>query len=138
MPAALTPQEALIWVMVTTAASDHAVSQRELDLIGGLVAGLPAFAAFDGSIAAVADACVAHLADPDGLDDILDAVKAALAPPLRETAYALAVEVAAIDGRLPQVELRFLQMLEDSFDLPKLSAGAVEYSARVRFRRVPT
>ncbi len=67
---------------------------------------------------------------------ILDAVAAALSPALRETAFALAVEVAAIDGRAKQNELAFLQMLEDRLTLPKITAGAIELSARARYRKL--
>lgn len=131
----LSVHEALIWVMVTTSASDHAMSTREIDLIGGIVAGLPVFEGFSGPIGPIADACVAHLAETDGLDAILGRVAAALTPALRETAYALAVEVAAIDGMARQNELAFLEMIADRFDLPKLTVGAIEFSARVRYRR---
>lgn len=136
MSKALSAHEALIWVMVTTSASDHAMSDREVDLIARMVSNLPAFSGFAGSVAAVSEACVAHLAEENGLDDILDAVTAALPPALRETAFALAIEVAAIDGRARQNELAFLQMLEDRLDLSKLVAGAIELSARVRYRKV--
>ncbi len=136
MAVTLSPQDALIWTMVTTSASDHAMSERELELIGRLVADLPVFAGFKGTIGPIADACVAHLSEDNGLDVILDAVAAALSPALRETAFALAIEVAAIDGRAKQNELAFLQMLEDRLDLPKITAGAIELSARVRYRKL--
>ena len=133
----LTTHEALIWVMITTSASDHAITERELEQVGELVSGLPVFSGFTGSIPKTADACLEHLKDENGLSDILDRVTESLPPALRETAYALAVEVAATDLLVRQEELLFLQMLEDAFALPKLSVAAIEFSARVRFRKAP-
>ena len=45
---------------------------------------------------------------------------AAIPKRLHDTAYALAVEVAAVDLRLEQEELRFLEMIRDRLDLDRL------------------
>lgn len=135
MATKLTVHEALIWVMVTTSAADHSITERELELIGGMVETLPVFEGFSGDLSKISDDVVKRLGDADGLDQILDAVAAVLTPPLRETAYALAVEVAATDVQARQGELAFLEMLDDRFELPKLSVAAIEFSARVRQRR---
>ena len=58
----------------------------------------------------------------------------ALPPKLHETAYALAVEVAAADLHVEQEELRFLQMLRDHLDIDKLTVAAIESGARARYR----
>ena len=81
-----------------------------------------------------AEACGAILQKEDGLDEILDLIGSTLVPRLHETAYALAVEVAAVDLHVEQEELRFLQMLRDRLDLNKLTVAAIEHSARVRYR----
>ena len=54
---------------------------------------------------------------------------------LHDTAYALAVEVAAVDLRLEQEELRLLEMIRDRLELDGLTAAAIEASARARLRR---
>jgi hypothetical protein len=54
---------------------------------------------------------------------------------LHDTAYALAVEVASVDLRLEQEELRFLEMIRDGLMLDGLVASAIEASARARLRR---
>ena len=54
---------------------------------------------------------------------------------LRDTAYALAVEVAAVDLRLEQEELRLLEMIREGLQLDGLIASAIEASARARLRR---
>ena len=51
---------------------------------------------------------------------------------LYETAYALGVEVAAVDLSVEQEELRFLQLLRDRLKLDKLTIAAIERGARAR------
>ena len=63
-------------------------------------------------------------------------IAAACADRLHETAYALAVEVAAADLHVEQEELRFLQMLRDRLDLDSLTVAAIERGARARYRRL--
>ena len=53
---------------------------------------------------------------------------------LRDTAYAMAVEVAAADLHVEQEELRFLQMLRDRLNLDKLAVAAIERGARARHK----
>ena len=69
----------------------------------------------------------------DGLDAVLGLVKEALSPALRETAYALACEVAAADGKLEQEELRLLEMIRDELDVDRLHAAAIERGVRARY-----
>ena len=135
MAAKLSVEEALIWVMATTSAADHAMTETEMTKLGRLVSSLPIFDGFDGSIARTVEICVAHLGEDTGLDQILDRIAEVLPERLHETAYALAVEVAAVDLLVRQEELVFLQMLEDRFMIPKLAVAAIEHSARVRYRK---
>lgn len=138
MTAKLTPQEALIYVMVTISAAEGTISDDEIAEIGMLVRTLPVFRSFDtGTLVDTAEACGEMLAnDPDGLSKILDLVAADLPTKLYDTAYALAVEVAAADLEVAQEELRFLQMLRDKLGLDKLVVAAIERAARARLRSV--
>jgi tellurite resistance protein len=139
MSETLTPHEALIYIMVTTSAADGRITDLELQEISELVGRLPVFSGFSAvSIPALAQDCVKLLGEDDGmgLDRMLDTVKQCLTPPLYETAYALAVEVAAVDLVAEQEELRFLEMMRDTLDIDTLVAAAIERSARVRFRRL--
>ncbi|MEM8663811.1 MAG: Tellurite resistance protein TerB, partial [Pseudomonadota bacterium] len=63
-------------------------------------------------------------------------IKACTPKPLHETAYALAVEVAAADLNIQQEELRFLAMLRDALGLEKLVVAAIERGARARHRQL--
>jgi tellurite resistance protein len=132
----LSPQEALIWVMVTAAVADRNMTERELNQFERLISFLPVFQGFEGSIGDIADACSENLKSVNGIDHILDRVANSLPERLYETAYALAVEVAASDVEIEQEELVLLQMLEDRFALDKLAVAAIEHSARVRYRKL--
>lgn len=131
----ISQHDALIYTMVMMSAVDSRMDDRELMRIGTLVQALPVFKSFDAhDLVSVASACTEKLNDEDGLDTVLGMIAEALPLHLYDTAYALAVEVAAIDLHVEQEELRFLQMLRDRLDLDKLSVAAIEYSARARHR----
>jgi tellurite resistance protein len=132
---AVSPHEALIYAMVTLSAADRTMTDRELRKIGDIVQTVPIFQDFEKErLVRVAEACGVLLQDEDGLDAILNLIATSLPPRLCETAYALAIEVAAADLHVEQEELRFLQMLRDRLDLDKLAVAAIERSARVRYR----
>jgi tellurite resistance protein len=133
----ITPQDALIYIMVTVSAADTRMTDAELSSIGNLVRRLPVFTGFDvDTVPEIAERCYELLTKDDGLDRILDIAHQALPEKLYETAYALAVEVAAADLHVEQEELEFLQLMRDLWNLDELSVAAIERSARVRFRKL--
>ncbi|MEZ5923495.1 MAG: tellurite resistance TerB family protein [Hyphomicrobiaceae bacterium] len=135
MPATLSHHEALIYVMVTISAVDRAMSDAELSRIGQIVSNLPVFQDFDeNDLVTTAQACGEVLAGDDGLNKGLGLIKRALPSHLRETAYALAVEVAAADLQIQKEERRFLEMLAEHLEISKLVVAAIERGARARHR----
>lgn len=137
MPGTISNEQALIYVMVTMSGVEGKINKTELAEIGNIVACLPAFNSFDPTrIATVAQECGDILQVPEGLQTVLSLVKAQLPPTLRETAYALAVEVAAADLLVGKEELRFLAILRDTLELDKLVTAALERSAIARYRSV--
>ncbi len=129
----ITPHEALIYIMITTAAADRQISDRELERIAEIVRHLPVFMGYDvNNLANTAERCGDLLSNEEGLDDMLELVAGALPRKLHETAYALAVEVAAADLRVPDEEIRLLELLRDALNLDKLVTAAIERSARAR------
>lgn len=127
--------EAMIYAMVTLAAADRGMTDRELRKIGDIVRTMPIFEDFDPDrLVAITEAVALTLRDEDGLDQIVGLIKAALPPRLFETLYACAVEVAAADLHVEQEELLFLQMLRDELEIDPLVVAAIERSARVRYR----
>ncbi|MBK1795932.1 tellurite resistance TerB family protein [Devosia sp. WQ 349] len=131
-------QDALIHIMIIAASSDATITERELNRIEALVGRLPVFAGFDRTrLTDVANDCADVLNSDDGLDLALDKALFAIPTKLQDTAYALAVEVTAVDLQLEQEELRFLEMLRDRLTLDRLTTAAIEVAARARHRRLP-
>jgi tellurite resistance protein len=134
--AALSIHEALIHVMVIAASADAKVSDRELEIISRMVNRSPVFDKFDHSdLGQAAARAIDLIKDSSNLDKVLGMVLDSIPQRLHDTAYALAVEVASVDLRLEQEELRFLEMIRDGLDLDGLVASAIEASARARLRR---
>ncbi len=133
----ITPQDALVYIMVTVSAADTRMTDAELSSIGNLVRRLPVFTGFNTDrVPEIAERCYELLTKDDGLDRILNIAHQALPEKLYETAYALAVEVAAADLHVEQEELAFLQLMRDLWNLDELSVAAIERSARVRYRKL--
>lgn len=133
---ALTPQEALIYIMVVSAAADRTLSDGEIERIDALVARLPVFAGFDRTqLPALAKAAIDLTQNADDLTEVLDVVFEDFPERLRDTAYALAVELVAADLNIHQEELRWLELLSDHLELDKLVVAAIERAARARLKR---
>ena len=131
----LDPHGALIYTMVIVSAADRDMTDTELTIIGDIVGHLPVFRDFDRTtLPRVLEDCVELLARTDGLDESLKEIKGALPEHLRETAYAVACDVAAADGEASQEELRVLEMMRDHLRLSRLVAAAIERGARARFQ----
>jgi tellurite resistance protein len=127
-------QTALIYTMVMVSAADRDMTDAELQTIGDIVKHLPVFIDYDRSlITKTARDCAQLLADPNGLDKAMAMIGEALPETLRETAYALACDVAAADGRVSQEELRLLEWLRHGLNITRLDAAAIEHGAKVRY-----
>jgi tellurite resistance protein len=134
MAETVSPHSALIYVMVTMSAVDRTMTDAELGKIGSIVKTLPAFKGFDEEeLVHEAEACGRLLSDEDGLEKVLELIARSLPKNRYDTAYALAVEVAAADLSVGQEELRLLQILRDHLDLDKLTVAAIERGARARY-----
>lgn len=135
MPGTISTEQALIYVMVTMSGVEGKTNVNELKEISHVVKSLPIFRNFDSSrLAVVAQECAAILQEPEGLTTVLGLVGDQLTVKLRETAYALAVEVAAVDLAVGKEELRFLAILRDALGLDKLVTAALERSAIARYQ----
>jgi tellurite resistance protein len=124
---------ALIYVMVTMSAVDRTMTDAELARIGEIVSNLPVFADFDQEqLVKTAEACGEILSADGGLEQVLAFVRAGLPKKLRETAYAIALEVAAADMQVRPEEVRFLEMLSEAIELDRLTTAAIERGIRAR------
>lgn len=125
---------ALIYTMVLVSAADREMTDSELQTIGDIVRHLPVFSDYDqGKLAETSRDCAELLNNEDGLDRVLDVILASLPEKLRETAYALACDVAAADGEVSQEELRLLEMLRHSLPVGRLPAAAIERGTKARY-----
>lgn len=129
----LSPQDALIAVMVAVSASDETIRTSELVAIERMVNHMPVFATYDiDRIAVVAQTVYSLFEEEEGLEALFGLVRSALPERFYETAYALACDVAAADGVLHQPELRMLEEIRGELAIDRLHAVAIEWGARVR------
>ena len=133
MTESLNHHAALVYVMVTVSAVDRAMTDDELHRIGEIVSNLPVFSDYDDNdLVKTAEACGEILSADGGLQQVLRLVHGALPEKLRETAYAVALEVAAADRLVRPEEIRFLEMLGDTLELDRMTTAAIERGIRAR------
>ena len=124
---------ALIYTMVLVSAADRNMTDSELKSMGEIVRYLPVFRDYDpDSLPKTAKACAELLGDDQGLDKALEIIADSVPERLRETAYAIACDVAAADGKATQEELRLLEMLRHRLQVGRLAAAAIERGSRAR------
>ncbi len=132
-------EQVLVQLMLTMAAADGGVSDIEIERIERLITVLPVFNKLPlETMPLILDQFSALMSDENGLDALLETVAHTIPKSLHETAYALAVEIAAIDLDVQPEELRLLELLRDTLKLEKLVAAAIERGARARFTALPT
>ncbi|NEX46944.1 tellurite resistance TerB family protein [Pseudotabrizicola algicola] len=135
-PPSLSPQDALVAVMVAVSASDEQMRTSELVAIQRMVNHMPVFNAYDSDrIRTVSQTVFDLFEEEDGLDALFGLIRDALPERLRETAYALACDVVAADGKLRDMELRMLEEVREELAIDRLHAAAIEWGARVRHLR---
>jgi len=129
----LTPQEAIIYLMVMTSASDGKITDGELRTIGRVVRSFPVFCDGDEqALVATSEACGRLMASDGGLHKVLEAAARALPAHLGETAYAAAVDVVTADENLDVTEIRVLELIRNVLKVPDDGAAAIEHAARAR------
>lgn len=132
----MTPQDALVYTMVLVSAADRDMSDVQLDRLLGLVDRLPVFKRYSQrKLAATAAACAKLLASKNGLERTLAAIKKGLPARLAATAYALACDIAAAEGKVKIEEMQLLDMLADTLDVSRLEQEAIHFAAGARYRK---
>lgn len=131
-------QDALVAVMIATSAADERMTPSEFQTIATIVQVLPVFDGYDIERISRVGALVSDLfREEDGLDALLGLVGNALPERrLRETAYALACDVAASDLKVPMTEIRMLEELRDGLEVDRLTSAAIERGSRARHQRL--
>ncbi|WP_246020216.1 tellurite resistance TerB family protein [Aliigemmobacter aestuarii] len=135
-PPSMSPQDALVAVMIAVSASDEQMRTAELVAIQRMVNHMPIFGSYDADrISTIAQTVFDLFEEEDGLDALFGLIRDALPEELNETAYALACDVAAADGELRDVELRMLEEIRHELNVDRLHAAAIEWGARARHMR---
>ena len=133
----LTPQDALVAVMIAVSASDDQMRTTELVAINRMVNQMPVFQGYDPDrIRQIAQTVFDLFEEEEGLDALFGLIRDGLPPKLVETAYAMACDVASADGTVRQLELEMLEEIRDQLAVDRLHAAAIEWGARVRHMRV--
>ncbi len=132
-PHPLTPEDCLVAMMVAVSASDENMRTSELLKIQTTVNNLPIFGNYDADrIQTVSQVVLDLFEQEDGLDALFGLIRDNLPESLNETAYAMACDVAAADGRLLESELRLLEEMRYELNIDRLHAAAIERGARAR------
>lgn len=139
IPASFSPQDALVAVMVAESASDENITNSELMSITRIVDHMPIFADYDSARIKTVSQVVFDLFEvEDGLDALFGIIRDGLPEELYETAYAMACDVAAADGRLRQGELEFMAEIRYELEIDRLHGAAIERGARARHMQLPS
>jgi tellurite resistance protein len=132
----VTPQDGLVYAMVLVSAADRNMTDLELDRLRGLVDRLPIFKRYSQSkLADAAEACAKLLSGKNGLDRTLAAIKTAIPTRLVATAYALACDIAAAEGKVKIEEMQLLDLLADALNINRLEQEAIHFAAGARYRK---
>src|SRR6201994_671194 len=133
---AINAPEALVLTMVLVSAADGGMTDREIGVMSALVQTLPAFEDFTReALADVTERAAELLNDDDGLAHAARLMRDALKPKLRETAYALACEVAAGGQGAKRQTLDMLDFVRGELGLDQLISVAIERGVRARYQR---
>ena len=129
----LSPQDALLAVMVAASASDENMRTAELVAIQRMVNHMPVFAGYDTDrIRRVSQTVFDLFEEEDGLEALFGLIRDGLPERLFETAYALACDVVTADGRHTDQDLRMLEEIRHELNIDRLHAAAIEWGTRVR------
>lgn len=132
-PHSFSPQDSLVAVMIAVSASDEDIRASELLTIQAIVNHLPVFSSYDmDRVRTVAQTVFDLFGEEDGLDALFGLIRNDLPERLFETAYALACDVAAADGKLLDTELRLLEEIRYELNIDRLHGAAIERGARAR------
>ena len=133
----ISPHTALIYLMVVVAGVDRDLSDAEMARMGQLVRNMPIFEDFNQeSVISSAQDCASILSEEGGFDAVLELVYGALPDNVLETGYVIACDVAAVDGKLSEEELRVLELVRHKFGIDRLASAAIERATAARYAKL--
>ena len=123
--------------MVVVSAADGSMDDEELRAIGDIVRHLPAFADFnEEELPAIGQTCPKLLNDDDGFETVTTLTSENLPPKLRETAYAVACDIAAANLEVDEDEMTILQQIRWRLNIDRLTTAAIERGSRARHQTI--
>jgi uncharacterized tellurite resistance protein B-like protein len=122
----------IVHMMIMVSAADRELHGLELRHIRAIVGTLPLFRFYRSANLARDAADAARRLAAGGEDAVIGELAALLPAHLRETAYALACEVAVADRRFPAEENQLLRRLRQGLKIHRLIASALERAAAAR------
>lgn len=129
----ISPETALVYMMVTVSASDDLMTDSELTHMTGIIGYMPAFRNYNVErLRSDTNTCIELLQSEEGLDAVLGLIEEAVPESHIDLVYGLACEIAASDGALSQEELRLLEMIRHFFNIDRLTAAAIERGVAAR------
>ena len=135
----MTPEDALIAIMIAVSYSDGKVFGSELQAIEHFVDYTPIFTEYDvGRIATVKKIVVEMLGEDGGHAGLLEMLWPVFHENLFETAYAFACDIAAADGNIDESEIQFLIDLRNHLDIDNLGSAAIRRTTKALHMAPPT
>lgn len=129
----LTPQEAIIYLMVLASAVDGSINVSEMRAIGRVVRSFPLFSAeHEDGLVKLAEQAGAVMSSDGGLHKVMDAAHDCIPEHLTETAYAAVVDIVTADESLNLEEIRVLELVREKLEISDDGAAAIEHAARAR------
>jgi len=125
----LTEQQAFLGIAMSIAGADGRLTMDEIEDVVNFIARMEMFHDQDVDVDGVYDLLKEH-----GVDAFTIAASDKLSQPIRETAFALAVEVAMSDGDLGQEEMTLIKKLIPSLKIDESIAHAVVTVMEIRSR----
>ncbi|MGD8326922.1 MAG: tellurite resistance TerB family protein [Sphingomonadales bacterium] len=133
----ISPHTALIYLMVVVAGVDRNLSDVELARMGQLVRNMAIFEDFNQeTLVSAAEDCASILSEEGGFDAVLELIYGALPDHVLETGYVIACDVAAVDGKLSEEELRVLELIRHRFGIDRLAGAAIERATAARYAKL--
>ena len=133
----LSSQDAIIATMIGATLSDETVSTLELLTIERTIFHLPAFKNYDADrIPKIFQSVVDLFQEEEGLEAFLGLILEGLPKRMYPTAYLLACDIIAADGKFQFEESRYLEELAASFGLSKATTEEMLRSTSYRYQAI--
>lgn len=113
----LTSEEAFFGIALSSVAADEVVSQEELNVVGFTISRMPAFRKIHPNQMVQMINKFLQIIKREGVGTIINAAKNRLSEEMKETAFALAVDIVLADGVVDRKETEFLEQLQAAIEI---------------------